>query len=192
MANRLLAGVRKSQRLILQLLVVATPCFCVVGLICCQNCSERERLSPKRKQLRLLVEIHIQHIFSATLSRNRVSQSVRKYCPCGNTAGSSHCWVCISSVQDKVLQFALSEIHWIGWDQRLKETVFNKNSIRWSYVHCSFYSHPKLRLTDFMVFICCIPVSHPNISRVTLYPSMFSVQHDSSWSIMSFQRGTFL
>lgn len=123
---------RKSQRWVLQLPVMPTHCLCVVGLTCCQNCSKSEHLPLKRRQLRLLVEIHIQHIPNATLSRQLLN-------PWENTllvetlATSSHHWVLL--IWHTVC--TLSETHWQGWDQRRKGPVFNKNTIRWSCVWLS-------------------------------------------------------
>lgn len=51
----------------------------------------RKRASlTEEKTFKIVGEIRIQHILSATLSRQRVTESTRKYSPCGNTAGSSH------------------------------------------------------------------------------------------------------
>lgn len=127
---------RKSRRWVLQLSVMPTHCLCVVGLTGCQNCSKSEHLPLKRRPLRLLVEIHIQYIPNTTLSRQTVTESMRKYAPSGNT---SH-WVLLiwhTSVWGKEMQFALSETCWVGWEQRLKEPFFNKNNIRWSCVQGS-------------------------------------------------------
>lgn len=167
MANRLLAGVGESQRRVLQLLVVPTPCFCAVGKICFQNCSEREHLTEEKT--------------AKTVGRGTYSAYSQYHLnPWENTFPVETLQVAPTAESISCLYRASTVCTFWNRLSRLRAKTDKDKKQYYVIIRPLHILQPsQTHAHRYMVFICCIPVSHSNIIRVTLYIhlSMFLAQH---------------